>query len=228
MGCLAAAPGEGMTRLYFAAKAPLPGQAKTRLGATIGPAPAADLYRAFLVDLRTRFARAPFEVAWYAAPGSWPAISAIAGGAFVREQRGEGWAERQANLFRETGTAGEGAVVLAATDSPQLTPDRVAQAFTALERHDLVLGPTPDGGYYLVGMNRFEDVLSGVVMSTTCVLGEVLLRASSRQLRVALLETEFDVDTAEDLEWLEAEVGRRDDLAATAAALARLAPAVPA
>ena len=146
----------------------------------------------------------------------------------MREQLGEGWGERQAHLFRETETAGEGAVVLAATDSPQLTPDRVAQAFAALERHDLVLGPTPDGGYYLVGMNRYEDVLSGVVMSTAGVLEEVLLRASSRRLRVAHLETEFDVDTAEDLELLEAEVGRRDDLAATAAALARLAPAVPA
>jgi rSAM/selenodomain-associated transferase 1 len=228
MGCLAAVPGEGMTRLYFAAKAPLPGQAKTRLGASIGPAPAADLYRAFLIDLRKRFAKAPFEVAWYAAPGSWPAISPIVGRAFVREQRGEGWAERQANLFRETAAAGEGPVVLAATDSPQLTPERVAEAFAALKRHDLVLGPTPDGGYYLVGMNRFEDVFSGVAMSTASVLKDMLTSARSRQLRVALLETEFDVDMAEDLELLEAEVGRRDDLVASATALARLAPAVPA
>lgn len=225
MGRLAAGPGQAMTRLYFAAKAPLPGQAKTRLGATIGPARAADLYRAFLVDLCARFEEAPFEVAWYAAPGSWPAISAIAGAAFQREQRGEGWAERQANLFREAGSAGEGAVVLAATDSPQLTPDRVAQAFTALERNDLVLGPTRDGGYYLVGMNQFEDVLSGVSMSTACVLEEVLRQAAARQLRVALLAVEFDVDTAADLELLEAEVGRRDDLPATAAALSRLVPA---
>jgi uncharacterized protein len=228
MGRLAPAPGEGMTRLYFAAKAPIPGQAKTRLGATIGAVPAADLYRGFLVDLSTRFERAPFEVAWYATPGSWPTISAITGGGLVREQRGEGWAERQANLFRETEAAGEGAVVLAATDSPQLTPARVVEAFKALERNDLVLGPTPDGGYYLVGMNRYEDVLDGVAMSTASALEDVLLRASSRRLSVALLETEFDVDTAEDLELLEAEVSRRDDLTATAAVLARLAQAVPA
>ncbi len=53
-----------MRTLYFAAKAPVAGQVKTRLGAAIGMAPAADLYAAFLRDLEARFRRAPFRVAW--------------------------------------------------------------------------------------------------------------------------------------------------------------------
>ncbi len=218
-----------MSRLYFAAKAPVPGQVKTRLGATIGMDPAAELYAAFLTDLSARFATAPFEVAWHVEPGAWPSLSKLAGRAdAVREQRGDSWAERQANLFFDTAAAGEGTVVLAATDSPQLRPARVAEAFAELDRHDVVFGPTLDGGYYLVGMKGFHDVLSGVAMSTGSALEQALAHARARRLRAALLAPELDVDTAADLDGLRAAVTGRANLPATAAALALLTQAVPA
>lgn len=213
-----------MSRLYLAAKAPVPGRVKTRLGATIGDAGAAELYSAFLADLSARLAGAPFEVAWYAAPGArFHLAPYLAGAVSVRVQRGPDWAARQAALFRDCEEAGEGTVVLAATDSPQLTSARVLEAFAALEHADAVFGPTPDGGYYLVGMRRAHDLFSGVAMSTASALDQALERARRLGLSVTLLAPEFDVDTAADLEALVSEARARDDLPATAAALSRLA-----
>lgn len=203
-----------MTVLYFGAKAPVPGQVKTRLAATVGPRAAANLYAAFLADLQARFRGAPFPVAWYVTPAAWPGLRSRR----VRIQAGQGWSERQAHLFRVATAAGHSPVVLAATDSPQLEPERVTEAFAALAVHDLVFGPTFDGGYYLVGMRAFHDVFTGVAMSTESALAQALERARARRLSVALLAPEFDVDTAADLAFL----AHRRDLAATAAALRAL------
>jgi rSAM/selenodomain-associated transferase 1 len=212
-------------RLYFAAKAPRPGQVKTRLAAAIGEREAALLYRAFVADLAARFEHFPVDVAWYVAPGSWPELEPLAGrgGApLVREQAGDGWAERQAALFPMAAAAGETEVVLAATDSPQLRPGTVAGAFAWLAMADVVLGPTPDGGYYLVGMRSAHDVFTGTAMSTPAALEQVLARARRLGLRTALLPPAFDVDVAADLPLLRAEVTARDDLPHTAAALAAI------
>lgn len=212
-----------MSRLYLAAKAPVPGRVKTRLGATIGDSAAAELYTAFLADLSARLASAPFEVAWYVAPDAQRHLAPyLAGAASVRVQRGPDWAARQAALFRDCEEAGEGTVALAATDSPQLTPARVMEAFAALERDDVVFGPTLDGGYYLVGMRRAHDLFSGVAMSTASALDQALERARRLGLSVALLAPEFDVDNAADLPTLVSEARARDDMPATAAALSTL------
>ncbi len=211
-----------MSAFYFAAKAPVAGQVKTRLAAAVGAQAAASLYAAFLDDLRARFQSAPFPVAWYIAPGAWPWLD----GCDVEVQRGEGWAARQANLFRSATGSAQGPVVLAATDSPQLEPGRVAEAFDALRVHDLVFGPTFDGGYYLVGMTSFHDVFSGVPMSTDSALEQVLRGARRLGLSWALLAREFDVDTAADLPLLAGEAHTRTDLPATSAALRTLVEAV--
>jgi rSAM/selenodomain-associated transferase 1 len=216
-----------VSSLYLAAKAPVPGQVKTRLGAEIGMQAAADLYAAFLQDLVARFHEAGQRPRWHAAPGAWPALQPIVGGAHVREQRGDGWEVRQANLFSDCAVAGEAPVVLAATDSPQLDPATVEAAFAALEDHELVLGPTPDGGYYLIGMRGFYDVLTGTAMSTSATLAQVATHAGRLGLSVHLLEPEFDVDTAADLDELWREARRRPDLGCTLEALQRLRIGVP-
>jgi len=210
-----------MSRLYFAAKAPRAGEVKTRLGATIGMRQAAMLYKAFLRDLDARFAGAPYEVAWHVAPGSWSHLKPlITRTDAVRVQRGVDWATRQANLFSDCQAAGEGPVVLAATDSPQLGRARVEEAFAALATYDLVLGPTIDGGYYLVGMRRGVDLFTGVEMSSSSAFEGVLTRARDKGLSVLALAPEFDVDLDSDLDLLAAEVERRHDLRSTAATLA--------
>lgn len=211
-------------RLYIAAKAPRPKIAKTRLGGAIGHDNAAALYRAFLIDLAVRFADAPFALGWYITPSdAWEDIAPLVG----RSSRvarvsiqGEGdWTMRQRQLFRECDARGEERTVLIASDSPQITVGVVEEAFRKLDRHDLVFGPTCDGGYYLIGMRGFHDVLSGIPMSTGTVLEDITEQAERIGLSVVRVETTFDIDEIDDLAQLKQLAATRADLKATSAAL---------
>ncbi len=218
--------------LYIAAKAPRAGFAKTRLGRTIGHEAAITLYRAFLRDLAARFANAPFECGWYVTPfDAWADISplvapGVPGCEEVRVlfQREGDWGERQRQFFHGAAGRGEERAVLIGSDSPHVTVEVVARAFRELDRHDLVFGPTYDGGYYLIGMRGQApcDVLHGTLMSTGTELHDVIARTERAGLSVGWVETTFDVDEVEDLEHLRQLVKHRTDLAATRAALETL------
>lgn len=210
-------------RLYVLARAPRPGQVKTRLARTIGDAAATRLYAAFLADLGARFAGAPFDCRWYVTPaGAWPEIAALVpdAGWAVREQPPGDLTERQRHVLREA-SAGVSVVVMA-SDSPHLDVATLTETFELLRGHQLVLGPTRDGGYYLIGMSEWHDVLDGATMGGSDVLDQVRSRADALGLRTALLATTFDVDEASDLDALRDEVERRSDLPATACALVEL------
>ena len=213
-----------MRRLYIAAKAPRPGLVKTRLARRIGQDPAVALYIAFLRDLAGRFSRKGLEATWFISPDAcWPEIAeatGIAGSPPVIGQGPGSWGERQDRLFAAAARRGENPVVLIASDSPQISLEYVQAAFARLEKHDLVLGPVQDGGYCLLGMRGYHDVLAGVPMSTPQVLHAIRCRALSRGLSVALLPGTFDVDEIEDLVPLEAACRQRDDLGETRRALA--------
>ena len=211
---------------YIAAKAPRAGLAKTRLGNSIGHESAVTLYKAFLQDLAARFAGAPFRRGWYVTPpDAWPEIAPLVapcGKSRVLFQ-GEGdWTKRQRELFYGAAERGEEKVVLTASDSPHLAIEVVARAFGELDRHDLVFGPTYDGGYYLIGMRGYNDILHDVEMGTDTVMNEIYARAERAGLSVGSLETTFDVDEIEDLNHLRRLVATRPDLAATRAVLETL------
>ena len=212
--------------LYIIAKAPRIGLAKTRLGRTMGHEAAVSLYRAFLRDLGMRFADAPFECGWYVTPpDAWKDISPLV--APGRESRvllqsGGDLTERQRELFLGAAARGEERVVLIASDSPHLTVEVVEQAFRELDRHDLVFGPTYDGGYYLIGMSGCHDVFQKTPMSTGTELEDIIARAERAGLSVGRVETTFDVDEVEDLEHLRELVRYRSDLDATRIALESL------
>ena len=221
--------------LYIAAKAPRIGLAKTRLGRAIGHGPAVALYAAFLHDLAARFAAAPFALGWYVTPpDAWPEIRPYVGPAGRPARllvQGPGdWTARQRALFRAAPARGEERTVLIASDSPQVTVEAVAEAFAALDRHDVVVGPVYDGGYYLIGMRGWHDVLGDIPMGTSTVLEEIVARTRRLGLSVHQVEATFDVDVAEDLRHLRPLARTRADLAATGAALAALGlfPRVPA
>ena len=210
--------------LYVIARAPRPGFAKTRLGRTIGHDRAVALYRAFLQDLAARFSNSPFTPGWYVTPpDAWPEISAITGESGRVIFQGDGdLTERQIDLFRGAGDRGEEKTVLIASDSPHLEVAVVAEAFRRLEEDDLVFGPTLDGGYYLIGMRGYHDVLEGVPMSVGTELGGITARARLSGLSVGLLEPTFDVDVVEDLKHLRPLARKRADLRATREALEAL------
>jgi rSAM/selenodomain-associated transferase 1 len=223
--------------LYIAARAPRPRFTKTRLGRAIGYEQAAALYAAFLRDLAARFSTAPFAVGWYVTPEhAWTELRPLVGTSHsglptpVLDQGEGNWTDRQRTLFQGAAARGEERTVLIASDSPHLDVHVVVEAFARLESDDLVLGPTDDGGYYLIGMRGTPragraapwDALTGVRMSTGTVLDEIVTRACSLGLATSMLPATFDVDEVSDLDRLIPLTLARADLAATRQALGRL------
>jgi rSAM/selenodomain-associated transferase 1 len=207
--------------LWVIARAPRVGFAKTRLGRTIGHEQAIILYRAFLQDLAARFSDSPFAPGWYVTPpDAWPEISPLTGESGSILLQGDGdLTERQRELFLGATSRSERRTVLIASDSPHLTVEVVEEAFRLLHRQDLVFGPTYDGGYYLIGMRGYHDVLRETPMSVGTELDGLIVRARLLGLSVGLLEPTIDVDVVEDLQHLRPLVLERPDLAATRDAL---------
>jgi rSAM/selenodomain-associated transferase 1 len=210
--------------LYVIARAPRVGFAKTRLGRTIGHERAIALYRAFLRDLAARFSRSSFAPGWYVTPAdAWPEISPLIGEPRRVLVQGEGdLTERQRELFQGAAGRGERRTVLIASDSPHLTVEVVEEAFWRLDRQDIVFGPTYDGGYYLIGMRGYHDVLRETPMSVGTELDGLVARSRHFGLSVGMLEPTFDVDVVEDLQHLRPLVLERPDLEATRDALESL------
>ncbi|HEU0163412.1 MAG TPA: TIGR04282 family arsenosugar biosynthesis glycosyltransferase [Thermomicrobiales bacterium] len=207
--------------LMIAARAPIPGETKTRLGRAIGMEQAARLYRAFLVDLAARFTGdGEYDVAWTHSPpeADFAAIHAdlcggVRPGALFVPQEGPDWGTRQANLLRWGVDHGYAHTILIASDSPHLGGETIDAAFAVLERADVAIGRVQDGGYYLIGLNRFADILSGVAMSTSSAADGVVLRAGQLGLRVAEVPATFDIDEASDLSLLVAALAPGGDAA---------------
>jgi rSAM/selenodomain-associated transferase 1 len=200
--------------LMIAARAPVPGATKTRLGRTIGMDRAAALARAFLADLAAKLtpasAEGGYDLAWTYSPPDVEfrqALCAIAGEmpATVRFQpqiADEDWGHRQRALLRWGHDEGYARSVLVASDSPQIQPGAIARAFAALETSAVVLGRVHDGGYYLIGQRGFHEVFEDVPMSTASAADALVARAASLGLRVAEVPGTFDVDVEADLDLL--------------------------
>lgn len=117
-------------------------------------------------------------------------------------QKGQDLGERMKNSFLSAFTKGFRCVILMGSDSPDLPEKFLKKAFTELQTHDMVLGPSSDGGYYLIGFRdttfdpgMFDDVQWG----TPSVLAETIRNAKRTQHHVCLLPVWSDVDTASDL-----------------------------
>jgi len=205
---------EHPTNLFLiAARAPVAGQTKTRLGAAIGMDRAAVLYRAFLTDLAARFApTAAYDLGWAVSPPDTDFVAVLtdlgrppAPGVRIVPQAGDDWGARQANLLRWGHEHGYARTVLAASDSPHLDAGVPAAAFAALAIHDVAIGRVHDGGYYLIGVRGANHgVLTGVPMSTASAADAVLARAAALGLSAAELPPTFDIDEAADLDRLRA------------------------
>ncbi len=107
--------------------------------------------------------------------------------------------DRMLAAFQHAFDQGANQVVLVGTDIPGITIDFLFQAFNALNSNDLVLGPSTDGGYWLVGMKKAQDIFSNIAWSRSDVLEKTLDRAGQKEMSPFLLKKLTDLDTAEDL-----------------------------
>ncbi len=202
--------------LMIAARAPVSGQTKTRLGNAIGMDRAAVLYRAFLRDLADRLdseaaaASRQYDLAWTFSPPdrdfatdlSEVTDRVLPTPTLCVAQDGPDWGIRQANLLRWGADHGYERTVLMASDSPHLSTAIIDEAFLVLETREIVLGRVRDGGYYLIGMRGFADILSNVPMSTASAADGVVQAARALGLSIGETVPTFDIDEASDLDLL--------------------------
>ncbi len=148
--------------LALFAKAPVPGQVKTRLCPPLSFSQAASLYQAMLTDILEQHAasRGGDRVLWYtpATAAGW-FQHAVRAGYELRAQQGAGLRARMRHVFQLHAAEGYERIVLRGTDSPTLPLGRIASAFEALEWRELVLCPDRDGGYNLIGLREPCDAL---------------------------------------------------------------------
>ncbi|MGE5200878.1 MAG: TIGR04282 family arsenosugar biosynthesis glycosyltransferase [Acidobacteriota bacterium] len=184
--------------LVIFAKAPLLGQVKSRLAAGIGALAALQFYRETTERLLRRFGADRRWKVWLALTPRRALGAAHWAGASSRLDQGRGdLGHRMGRVFR---SLPPGPAVIVGSDIPELSPRHVAAAFRALGRHDAVLGPAADGGYWLIGLRRRPRIpaglFEGVRWSSAHALADT--RASlPRNSSIALLEMLEDVDDAE-------------------------------
>ena len=127
-------------------------------------------------------------------------------------QQGDELGERLLYAFDWCNRQGFQRTILIGSDTPHISRDIINAATKALD-DDIVLGPSEDGGYYLIGMDVPYDVFSGIPMSTSEVRERTIAAAHRLGLKVHLLETLLDVDEYSDLQRLAALLEKNSDLA---------------
>lgn len=187
-------------------KVPTPGRVKTRLGPVLDETSAARLSACFLKDMAGAL-EAAFpglcRVAYTPAAEGERLRALVGTGCPLIPQRGANLSDRLYNLFHYL-LIGEGldSALALNSDTPTLPMALVADGFARLEEPgvDGVVGPTKDGGYYLIGLAKpHKHLFSDIPWSTPEVLGMTLRRAEEAHLRLELLEPWYDVDDPETL-----------------------------
>jgi hypothetical protein len=200
------------TALVIFAKAPIPGEVKTRLCPPLTPDEAATLHGSFVLDMleRSKLAVAelklPFHRYLACAPSSELVFFKIMEerqGVRLLDQVGEDLGQRMHRTFVDLFAESYKQVIIVGTDVPTLPLSVYQEAFAMLGRSDVVLGPALDGGYYLIGLKQpAEKLFAGVPWSTDQVLAVTQLNAKTLGLSVGLTTAWRDVDTIADLQSL--------------------------
>lgn len=197
-------------------RAPRPGATKTRLVPALGAQGAADLYAAFLVDSLARCYECADVVdvtLWVADEPDDPVLAALCADVPRRSQPAGGLGARMAFALGEALDVASRAMVVG-SDLPTLPAAYLRAAAVALEVADVVLGPSADGGYYLVGARgRVPRIFDGIRWSTRHTLADTLEAADRSGLAVRLLPPWYDVDEPKDLRLLRAHLAITPDAA---------------
>ena len=187
-----------------------PGRVKTRLAGHFGDEAAASFHRISAQTLLRRFsAVGERRVLAFTPKHRRRAFAALADEQWQLMPQSLGdLGKRMSHFFSTSFANGAQAVVVIGADSPTLPQEFVDRAFERLRDTDAVLGPSDDGGYYLIGLSRhLPDAFKGIAWGTSAVLTQTLQRLSTASCRYALLPAWYDVDTPRDLDRL------RDELA---------------
>ena len=192
-------------------KNPVPGQVKTRLIPYLSPEQAASLYQAFLVDWCNALSTisTAHRVIAYTPPEGLDALQTLIGEDPVYiPQVGASLGERLIAAARWACDQGYTKFLFVGSDSPTLPIQYVERALDLLESRDSVIGPSVDGGYYLIGFSKHGASLSvptifeGIAWSTEVVFRQTLEKIQEINAHLGLLPPWYDVDTPAGLQLL--------------------------
>lgn len=192
-----------MKSILIFVKAPVPGYVKTRLAKSVGQEKAARLYRAMARDTVTAARSVPKASVVIAYK---PHSSASQPKWLIRSkswfsQRGKGLGGRLVHAFRHAFQNGSGPVIAIGSDLPHLTPGLLQKAFRHLQETHVVIGPSRDGGYYLIGLRVPQPQLfRGISWSSPKVFRQTLRAVKRSRLTFRLLPTHKDIDTIKDVD----------------------------
>jgi uncharacterized protein len=197
------APSSGSERvLVIMAKAPRPGAVKTRLTPKFSAEAVTAIYRCLLDDtLALAQSLGDVEVAIMSPGSDVDELAQLAGNrASVVAQKGEGLAAGLTSVFAHFAEDRQRRMIAFNSDSPHLPRSVLEDAFETLAAHDVVVGPTHDGGYYLVGAKASHPALfANDGMGSSSALERLLSRARTLGLSVGFAAPFYDIDVADDL-----------------------------
>jgi hypothetical protein len=193
--------------LVIMAKAPRPGAVKTRLASSLSPEAVTDFYCCLLDDtLALARSLGDADIAIMCPDSDVNELAQLAAKHLpdnevsVVAQKGEGLAAGLTSVFAHFAQGHQRRVIAFNSDSPHLPRSVLEDAFEMLAAHDVVIGPTHDGGYYLVGAKASHPTLfAGDGMGTSSALERLLSRARALELSVGLAASFYDIDVADDL-----------------------------
>jgi rSAM/selenodomain-associated transferase 1 len=197
-----------MNALIVVVKNPVPGHVKTRLQSRYTPVQAAQIYTAFVHDTLdiVRTLNIDKRIIAYDPPHAESAVRNICGNNFeyvpqVQTDLGQ----RMYQALLQQLQSGAKRALLIGTDIPSLPATHITQAFDLLKTKDVVIGPSTDGGYYLIGISRpCPEIFENITWSTPTVLSETIDSLRLQNYSLGLVPPWFDVDTPEELDVLTA------------------------
>jgi rSAM/selenodomain-associated transferase 1 len=194
----------GLSTLLVFAKPPVPGRVKTRLLGRLTAAEAAALHRACLLDaIRLAAAVPACAPRLLVAPGGHArgADFSLSPRWHMARQRGRGLGERLERAFADAFARGARKVAVIGTDTPWMGPRRIETALAWLDSEDVVLGPSADGGYYLLATRRPLPLLfRGIPWGSAAVLASTRRALERAHVPCRLLPWDFDLDRPADLD----------------------------
>jgi hypothetical protein len=205
---LVSSPGSDRV-LVIMAKAPRPGAVKTRLTPSLPLQAVTAFYRCLLDDtLALAGSLGNVQVAIMCPHADVNELAQLAGNAAsVVAQTGDGLAAGLTSVFAHFAEDHQRRTIAFNSDSPHLPPSVLEDAFELLAAHDLVVGPTDDGGYYLVGAKAsYPSLFAPDGMGTSSALETLVSRARALALSIGFADPFYDIDVADDLTRLAAEL----------------------
>ncbi len=186
------------------AKAPIQGHVKTRLAKKVGAPVAVNLYRHFVLDIMDKITSAGHCLKiFHDPPGSLPLMEQWLGQQHnFYLQTGCDLGEKMANAFDEVFEGGTRKAVLIGADFPDLPGGFISDALEGLDTHDAVIGPTIDGGYYLIGFSSVSyipEVFNDMPWGTSAVYSKTMRAFTASEALVHTLPQWRDIDVYDDL-----------------------------